>query len=413
MAQTLSNFDEALKIDYLPVIREQLNNASVLLTKVRRNERDVSGKRWQTVAHYSRNSGVGSGSETGLPTAGNQAYKNPYGTVAYTRGRIQVSGPVIQASRNDTGAIVRALEAEMKGVTADLKQEVNYQFNNDGTSVRAVVAGDPGTGSTLTVDTPGTNYLYDGIIIDIIGGPAGDDDGAENDSDLTISTVNSSTECTTAEAIDTNVDDNDYVVRANSHDGTFSGTDGAPLVSDSYEMMGLKGIIDDGTYVDTLHALSRTSYAWWKCSTHSNDDGGGTNRDLTLDLIQDSITAVEKNGGKTNLILSNHDLRDAYASLVVADKRFVNTLDLDGGFKALEYNGIPWVADKDVYPNTVFFIDTEHLQIMQMSDWDWMDRDGAVLSRVSGSDAYEAVIYWYADLVTDRPRAHAFLRDVQ
>ena len=42
-----------------------------------------------------------------------------------------------------------------------------------------------------------------------------------------------------------------------------------------------------------------------------------------------------------------------------------------------------------------------------------MDRDGAVLSRVSGSDAYEAAIVWYADLATDRPKAHAFLRDVQ
>lgn len=93
MAQTLSNFDEALKIDYLPVIREQLENASYLLTKVRRNERDVQGKRWQNVAHYKRNSGIGARADGGtLPTAGQQAYLNPYGTVAYNYGRIQVSG---------------------------------------------------------------------------------------------------------------------------------------------------------------------------------------------------------------------------------------------------------------------------------------------------------------------------------
>lgn len=406
MAQNLTNFDEALKIDYLPVIREQLNNSSVLLTKVRRNERDVSGKRWQTVAHYGRNSGVGTTSDGGsLPTAGHQSYKNPYGTLSYQYGRIQVSGPAMAASRNDKGSIVRALESEMKGTTNDLKQEVNYQLNNDGTSIRAYVNGDPSTGTTLTVDTPGTNYLYDGMVIDILGNDDGD--GATNDADVTISTVDSTTEVTVSAALDAAIDDNDYVVRANSTDGA------GVLASDSYEMMGLKGIIDDSTYVTTLHNLSRSSYAWWNCSTHDNDDNSGTNRDLTLDLIQDSITAVEKNGGKTNLILSSHDLRDSYASLVVADKRHVNTLDLDGGFKALEYNGIPWVADKDVYPNTVFFVDTEHLQIMQMGDWDWMDKDGAVLSRVSGYDAYEAVLYWYADLTTDKPRAHSFLRDVQ
>jgi len=92
MAQTLSNFDAALKVDYLPVIREQLNHSTILLDKVQRNEKDVLGKQWQLVAHYQRNAGIGAGSETGLPTAGNQAYKNPYGNVRYNRGRIQVSG---------------------------------------------------------------------------------------------------------------------------------------------------------------------------------------------------------------------------------------------------------------------------------------------------------------------------------
>lgn len=404
MAQTLTNFDEALKIDYLPVIRGQLDNSTYLLSKLERNERDVYGKEWRGTVHHQRTSGVGSGSETALPTAGNQEYKNPYGSVKYHRGRIQVSGPVMAASRGDKGAIVRALDAEMKGVVTDLKKEMNYQMFNDGTSVRCLVNGDPGTGTTLTVDGPGTQYLHDGMVLDIYG--SDDGDGAANDEDVTITSVDSSTEVTVSAALDATIDDNDYVVRADS------AYDNGSTVG-SYEMMGLKGIIDDATYVTTLHNLSRSTYEWWKCSTHANDSNGGTNRDLDLDLIQASITAVEKNGGSTNLIISSHDVRDAYAALVIADKRFVNTLNLDGGFKALEYNGIPWMADSDCPPNTVFFVDTTHLQIMQMSGWDWMNKDGSTLSRVASTDAYEAVLYWYADLTTDRPRAHSFLRDVE
>jgi len=403
MAQNLSNFDAALKIDYLPVIREQLNNSSILLNKVQRNERDVTGKEWRMTAHYARNSGVGAGSETALPTAGNQAYLNPYDTVAYNRARIQVSGPVMKASRNDKGAIIRALDSEIQGAVRDAKKEVNYQLHNDGTSRRCLVNGDPGTGTTLTVDAPGTNYLYDGMIVDIIA----DDTGVATDTDVTISTVDSATACTVSAALDTGIADNDWVIRADSHDGA------GITPSDSYEMMGIKGIVDDATYVTTLHNVSRSSYAWWKCSTFTNDDNSGTNRDLTLDLIQEAISAVEKNGDNVNLIISGVDLRDAYASLLVADKRFVNTLDLDGGFKALEYSGIPWVADTDCQPNTIFFLNTDRLFLMQMSDWDWMDEDGAVLSRVSGSDAYEAALFWYSDLATDRPRSHSFLRDVQ
>jgi len=122
-------------------------------------------------------------------------------------------------------------------------------------------------------------------------------------------------------------------------------------------------------------------------------------------INQAQLTAVESNGGKTNLIISDFGMRDAYAALVVADKRFVNTLELDGGFKGLDMNGIAWVADGDCSGNTVYFIDTEHLQVMQMSDWNWMDRDGSVLSRVASTDAYEAVLYWYAELTTDRPKS--------
>lgn len=400
MAQNLTNFDEALKIDYLPVIREQLNNATILLNRLTRNERDVVGKQWQLTVHYKRNAGIGARADAGtLPTAGQQRYENPYGVVKYNYGRIQVTGPTIAASKNDRGAIVRALESEIKGVTADLKRDVNYQLFNDGTGVRALVNGDPGTGTTLTVDTPGTNYLFDGQVIDIVDASS----GAVEDADVTISTVDSSTQVTVSAALDANVEDNSKIIMANSHDG--SGT--------AYEMMGLKGIVDDGTYVSTLHNINRSTYPWWDCSTSTNDDNSGTNRDLTLDLIQEGVTSPEKNGGTTNLIGSDHDTRNAYAALLTADKRYVNTMDLDGGFKALEYNGIPWVADRDCPPNTVFFLDMDHLFLMQTSDWDFMDEDGAVLSRVANTDAYEAVLYLYADLATDRPRAHSFMRDVQ
>ena len=406
MAQNLSTFDEALKIDYLPAIREQLEHATILLSKVERNTKDVQGKRWQLTAHYMRNSGVGAGSETGLPTAGQQKYKNPYGVVKYNRGRIQISGPVMKASKTDRGAMIRALESEIKGVTTDLKKDVNYQLMNYGTAVRALVNGDPGTGTTLTLDAPGTKWMHDGMKLDIVN-PSGGVPRAGS-TDIEITTVDSETQVTVSAALDAAVADNDYVVRANSTDD--AGT--------SYEMMGLKGIVDDGTYVDSLHNLSRTSFPWWKCSTHADDDNGGTNRGLALALIQKSITAVEKNGGEVSMILSDHSLRDAYVTLMANDKRFVNTLTLDGGWKALEYssggNGsIPWVADVDMVPNTIFFLDMKHLQLMEMSGWEWMDEDGAVLSRVSGSDAYEAVLFKYADLATDRPRAFSFLRDVQ
>jgi hypothetical protein len=400
-SQTLAGFAEALKIDYLPAVRKQLNLASALLTKVRRNERDVSGQEWRMTAHVGRNSGVGAGTETSLPTAGKQSYKNPYGVVKYNRGRIQVTGPVIKASRNDKGALVRALDSEMKGVTADLKKEINYQLNNDGSATRAVINGDPGTATTVTLDGVGTMYLFDGQIVDILDPATGNLTTSGND--LTITSVDSATEITMSASVNADVADNDVITMANATDEALT----------SREMMGIKGIADDGTFVDTLHNLSRTSFAYWKCSTHTNDSNAGTKRDLTLPLMQAALSAVEKNGGEVTLIMGDHDMRDAYGALVVADKRHVNTMELDGGYTGLDFNGKPFVAEVDCPPNTIFFLSTNHLEIMQMGDWDWMDKDGSVLSRVAGEDAYEAVLTWYSDFVTDKPRAHSFLRDVQ
>jgi hypothetical protein len=399
MAQNLTNVDEALRYDYRPTIREQLYMDFILLNKLTRNSEDVSGKRWQLVAHYGRTTGVGAGSETALPTAGNQGYKNPYDTVKYQRARIQVSGPSMKASRDEVGAIVQVLDSEIKGATQDFKRDLNRQLFGAGDSVLCLVNGDPGTGTTLTVDTPSSKYLHDGMVVDIVDATT----GAVEDEDVTLSTITSSTAATASAALDSGIEDNSKVIRANSSDG--AGT--------SYESDGLKSIVDDATYKTTLHNLSRSSYTWWKCSTHTNDDNSGTNRDLGTDLIQAALTAVETSGvGKTNLILSTPGVRDAYLKLLVADKRYVNTMTLDGGFTALTYNEIPWVADPDCTENTVYFVDLNHLFLMQMGEMDWADMDGAILSRVSDADAYEAFMYWYMGLATDAPKAHSFLRDV-
>jgi len=93
MGATISTLGETLKIDYLPVVREQLNNATVLLAKAQKNTEDVYGKQWQLTVHYGRNSGVGARAERGtLPSAGNQSYKNPYGAVKYNYGKIELTG---------------------------------------------------------------------------------------------------------------------------------------------------------------------------------------------------------------------------------------------------------------------------------------------------------------------------------
>lgn len=87
-------------------------------------------------------------------------------------------------------------------------------------------------------------------------------------------------------------------------------------------------------------------------------------------------------------------------------------MKLDGGFTGVSFNGKPWVTDSQCKRNTVYYIVPETLKIFRSSDFDWMDMDGAVLSRVAGEDAYEAILFHYGDLGCITRNGNAILKDI-
>jgi hypothetical protein len=131
--------------------------------------------------------------------------------------------------------------------------------------------------------------------------------------------------------------------------------------------------------------------------------------------MQMSFDFVEIKAGKDygpDLILTSHALRREYYDLCIADRRAVNTMTLDGGWKALEFNGIPLTVDQDAIDGEMYFITTKDLSIYRMSDYEWMTKDGSVLHRVADYDAYEAVLFRYAELGCTRRNSHAVLADL-
>ena len=87
-------------------------------------------------------------------------------------------------------------------------------------------------------------------------------------------------------------------------------------------------------------------------------------------------------------------------------------MTLDGGFSALDYNGVPLTVDKDAIDGEMYFLTTRDLQLYRMSDWEWMNMDGSIFSRVSGYDAYEATLYRYAELGCNRRNSQGVLCDL-
>ncbi len=181
------------------------------------------------------------------------------------------------------------------------------------------------------------------------------------------------------------------------------------------------GIFDASSQVglktnDPLQGLDVSTYAWFKAYVDKHSAGRyAGQRALTLDLMQKMFDKVETKAGKDygpDLILTTKAIKREYLSLMQADRRNINTMTLDGGWSALDYNGIPLTVDDDAIDGEMYFLTAKDIQLYRMSDYDWMDKDGSVLARLSGYDAYEAVLFLYAELGCSRRNSHGVIADI-
>ncbi len=427
----LSNYDEALKTFYLPAVQETLNNDTILANIVEVDEESVSGKNATINCHYGRSKGTFARADGGAFGDGDyQKYKTATVPMKYQYGRIVVSGPTIAATRDEKGAYVKALDSEIRGIVKDVKKEVNRQVwgcgygtlarwrDGTGTAItlqkkyRGNSAGGDGFGSTF-----GAKYFDerpDGVPV-VLATMSASGTFTVDATDIDVSAITEGSFATGYDSITatdpavTEAAGTFYVRPANL--GTYAAAGAHRL-----EMMGLRGIVtdedideiamNDGTNTgggtnDPLQTLAVATYSWWKAQTdfHSSGRYAGQ-RALSFELMQKMFDKVEEKAGEDygpNLILTTRAVRRAYLNLCVAERRQVNTMTLDGGWKALDYNGVPLTVDNDAIDGEMYFLTTKDLKIFRMSDYEWMQKDGAVLSRVANYDAYEAVLFRYAE----------------
>lgn len=404
MALTLTAADAALKEDYQPSIREQLNNEIMMLAQIESRSKDVEGRRAVLSLHVTRNSGVGPRAEGGtLPTAGNQGYAEERVGLKYNYGRIQINGPVIRAMKSDTGSFTRAISSETKGVVKDLKREVNWQvFNNTEGTIAQCDTTSSSTEVELASDTDSATMrrFEVGMRVDIgtLGSPATVVSGA------VISAIDTDVAGGTQSiTIDSSVS------TTSSHYVTLSGSKNA-----SGATLGLTGLRSIVANSGTLFNINPSTHPVWKSTVDGN---GGTNRAATDNVFEKVIDEIWLQSGEApTFIVTSPGVRRNFAAQLKSQKRFSDTVDLKGGFKALTVDAgntsLPIAVDRDAPDNTAFLLNLPCLTQHQSSDWEFMDEDGAVLNRVSGVDAYEATLFKYHELTTDRRNVHGLINDL-
>lgn len=413
MAATLSTLDAILKDDYKEYT-ENLNNKAFLLAQVKQVSDTVKGRRATHSVHLGRSGAIGFAPvDAALPTADQQRYSTVQVPVRMGRGRIQLSVAVIESAQGDPGSFLDALEGEMK-ITNDVMRDVNRQLWGTSNGVIAQ-CGVTTTSATIvlasTTSTQQMRHLYIGGVVDI-GTVASPFTIAQARSITAVSLVNKTITVSGATVSTTAAH---FIFRSGA--GGASTNSGLPGDGQS-ELTGMQTIVSTTA---VLHTIDPATIPAWSAQVYSNS---GTLRALSETTIDLALLGATAESGETpDLLASNIGAFVAGKSILTGYQRNIDTLELKGGFQGIKWstpgvNGtagkdVAWYADFDCPANMLFGIRTSSLVFHQVVDgWKWMDQDGAILSRVSGFPAYEAVVYTLAELACKQRNANFLISDL-
>lgn len=433
---SLTTISNILKTQYLPPIREQLWTAHPLLERVKRDMKSIQGDGSAVVPiHVGRNLGVGARAESAaLPTAGSQSYLKATVPTRYVYGRINVTGPSIAMSRNNKGAFASIITTEVNGMVSDLKHYVSQQLYGNGSGVLGLVEGSQAD-TSFAFDNLYVPYsIQEGMVINVVeaaNGEGGDPDSADIGFTLTAVSYAAGTSSdaagtsgtATASATVTCADNSFITMNGIGSDGVASG---------GIEMMGLRGIVsnaDPYSYTApasvnrTLQGIDRDSYEIWKANVDSSTEGigGSAGTALTVARMRKMKTEGERRGANTDLVICGFGGRDIYEALLVTGINYVVPGKTPGGrgdasFQALTFDNVPIIPDTDCRDSRMYFLDSSEFTFYAVDDFNWMEDmssdgtdQGNVLTKVSGYDQYEAVLYIYGELGVHNCRKQSLL----
>lgn len=379
----LENADNALKTVYLGVVANQLNVASnPLLTKIKRSSKDVWGKEVRKMAPVGLNGGVGAGTESGqLPGANGNKYVQFVADLKNLYGKIEISDKAIRSSASNVGAFVNLLQDEMEGLVKASTFNLGRMLYGDGSGKLATCTGY--SDGFITCDK--VNNLVEGMTIDIYG--------------PSLPVINKARVS--------------YVDRPNKRfmiENTISSVPNGSIVyvqnSRNCEITGLGAIFSDSEY---LYGLKRADHKWLSPYYSS------TETEISDVLIQSAIDFLDENAdSKINFISCSANVRRAYQSYLAAYRSNVDVMTLEGGFKAISYNGIPLVTDRFVDSDTMYLLNTDDFVLHELCDWKWLEGEsGHVLKQSPNFAVYTATLVKYAELICDKPNGQAKISGIK
>lgn len=374
----LQTAESALKEAYLEAVTNQLNtNTSPLYSKIKQSSTDVYGKSIIKMAPVGLNGGVGAGSETGsLPVAMGNNYAQFKTTLKNLYGRIQISDKAIRASESSSGAFVDLLDAEMEGLLTASKFNLNRMMYGDGSGELGSV--DSYTSGNVVTLNSVKNFI-EGMVVDMYNGAGCVASG------LRVIGVDRANKKVTFATVPTGASEGYKFYVQGSKDN---------------EITGLGAIFGDSS---TLYGLNRNNNAWLTPYSSTKE------QEINDNILQTAVDFLQENSNSNiDLICCGAGVKRAYIDYLNIYRRAVDVSTIEGGYKAVNCNGIPMISDRFIEDDTLYMLDSSKFVLHQLCDWTWIEGEtGGVLHQDAGQPTYSATLVKYADLICDQPNGQA------
>lgn len=383
---TLETADNVLKSFYLDAVTDALNvKINPLLARIKRTTANVVGKDVKKAVRVGINGGFGAGSETGdLPTAGENEYVQFVATLKNLYGTIEISDKALRVSANSEGSFVNLLNDEMNSLVKSASFNFGRMLFGDGKGrFGKVVAVD---GNTVTMSS--TKGIVEGMLVSFCtsGGSA-------------IALVQK------RKVLSVNRETAEIILDGNTLSEAVLPVNSQIYVQESIrnEITGLDAIFSE----NDLYGVDRTYSAMQPYIKSSVGE-------ISENVIQTAIDKIEENSGsQVNFIVCSWGVRRALAEYFKSFKTMLPTMELEGGFHAMSFNGIPIVADKFCPDGTMYLLNTDDFALHQLCDWQWLEsEDGKILKQIAGKPVYTATLVKYAELMCDRPAGQGMLSGI-
>lgn len=377
---TLTSANSALKTMYLDVVANQLNsNVHPFLAKLEKTSQDVVGKLVKKLVPYGVNGGIGAGTEAGsLPAVAENNYVLFESTLKNLYGTVEISDKALRASSSEAGAFVNLLSAEMEGLVEASRFNLSRMLYGNGTGLLG--SGTATESGEYTFVVNDLKNIMVGQKVDIYVDGTFVQSARITNWNYASKTLTFDKACTAD--------------MANSAKTTSLYVQG----SKDKEITGLGAIFD--TNIATIYGLNKTDYPFLNPVSESS---------TTANFSEASMMSVvdncnEKTGGDIDFICGSYDARRKFQSLFVSNKLNLDVTHLAGGYTAITFNGIPFLAERFVPSGTIYFLNSADFKIHQLADWQWIENDKVqILKQKEGFPTHTATLVKYAELVCSRP----------